>query len=84
MLDPALEVRWEAILTDALRDPPNWRLVNGWRVVATAMTPWRLAVRAARVPTSRPWWCEQAQRPLLQVRRGRRGARRSFSRRPWC
>lgn len=73
-----------AILEDELRQSHARRVLVGWRSLATAVTPWRVAVWAASSPGYSLYWLAPARRALHIARNRRGGGCRSFTRREWC
>ncbi len=73
-----------ATLEDELRPSHAQRVLIGWRSLATAVTPWRVAVWAASSPGYSLDWLAPPRRALHIARNGRAGGRRSFTRRQWC
>ncbi len=71
--DPLREAWLAAIMSEALRQSRDQRLLRGWRSLVTAVTPWRVAVWAASCPGCSPRWLVQAGRSQLVSRSRRAG-----------
>jgi hypothetical protein len=74
----------DAILSDALAERLRDRLVDHVRQVATALTPWPVAVWAGRGPAGSSFWLGAVGCTLLASRHRRFVARRIPRRRAWC